>query len=70
MSLLRMASYPVKLLGYLGSSSSALVLISIEFTAGSRRVSPNDKTFGTLSIELATPEGGSLTFEMDVRDAG
>ncbi|WP_160064682.1 Ig-like domain-containing protein [Psychromonas sp. L1A2] len=50
-------------------SSSAIGPYSIEFTLVQEE-SPNDKTFGTLSIELATPEGGTLTFEMDVRDAG
>lgn len=50
-------------------SSSAIGPYGIEFTLVQEE-SPNDKTFGTLSIELATPEGGTLTFEMDVRDAG
>ncbi|MGJ8581926.1 MAG: hypothetical protein ACSHWR_06420, partial [Psychromonas sp.] len=51
------------------SSSSAIGPYQIEFTIV-QEDSANDKTFGILSIELETPEGGSLTFQMDVTDAG
>ncbi|WP_413691960.1 hypothetical protein [Psychromonas sp. KJ10-2] len=52
----------------LGSSSS-IGPYQIEFTIIQEETA-NDKTFGILSIELETPEGGSLTFQMDVLDAG
>jgi len=52
----------------LGSSSS-IGPYQIEFTIIQEETA-NDKTFGILSIELETPEGGSLTFQMNVRDAG
>jgi len=51
------------------SSSSAIGPYQIEFTVVQEDTA-NDKTFDILSIELETPEGGSLTFQMDVRDAG
>ena len=54
---------------WLLGSSSSIGPYQIEFTV-IQEDSANDKTFGTLSIELATPEGGSLTFQMNVRDAG
>ncbi|RBW44063.1 hypothetical protein DS885_12175 [Psychromonas sp. B3M02] len=51
------------------SSSSAIGPYQIEFTIVQEETA-NDKTFGILSIELETPAGGTLTFEMDVTDAG
>ncbi|WP_298939412.1 hypothetical protein [uncultured Psychromonas sp.] len=62
--------------GQLSGQTSWVVGSSVDFGAYEieftliQEDSPNDKTFGTLSIELVTPEGGSLTFQMNVRDAG
>ncbi|WP_435236229.1 hypothetical protein ACR30L_01215 [Psychromonas sp. PT13] len=51
------------------ASSSALGPYGIAFTVV-QESTPNAKTFGKLSIELETPEGGTLTISLNVYDAG